>query len=370
MSGISRIVPTRRIPTSRGLVAASKNPNCELLVAMGLEGADERRLREALMGEKFGGEYGERQSAKRRGSQFEARLLANDAAVLKEKVGPLIGRDPASVVIRDFSQEFPGPIKILHAVRLHRFRTILKAVKDGKLYEVPDIIVQATVAIDVLGGSRGCLYLSPDMIVFDRRDRTFRVGEFKSFIVRKKNIEPKDLDNTRRQTAAGILGLADELIRAGLPVHNDLPSIFIFARPNGLQAYDPFEEPLRAEIVEVDRARTAMRDTGEHLAKLREGVESSNLADLAMDLKINLRERCTSTCLLSTYCARREPENPAVYGDVGVRALATIKLDEIPAMLVGDPQTLAPSHRNVRDRFERAAAIAGIPYGDLVRMIA
>ncbi len=58
---------------------------------------------------------------------------------------------------------------------------------------------------------------------------------------------------------------------------------------------------------------------------------SGNLADLAMDLKINLRERCTTTCLLSTYCAQREPENPAVFGNVGVRALATIKIDEISA---------------------------------------
>jgi hypothetical protein len=337
---------------------------------MGIEGVDERDVYRSLMLREFPGEYGERPSAKRRGYQFEDRLRAHNGALLKEKIAPLIGKAPADVVLRDFVEEVPGPINVINATRLHRMRRIFQAVRDGRLELVPDVVVQPTLAIRVLDAERGCFYISPDVLVFDRRTCTFRMGEFKSFIVRRKNVDPKDMDKARRQTAAGILALADELVAIGLPAEPDVDALFVFARPNGLQAHDPIVEQLRAEVAEVDRARRAMRNVARKLADLRSQIDSVNLADLIPSLKTNYRESCVKNCLLTKWCEQEQPHNPAVLGDVGPRVLGETDLARLPVVLRADAASLTPAEVMVQETFRNSAAVLGISYDELLERIA
>jgi hypothetical protein len=360
----------RRIPPSRGLISASMNVECETLLAMGIEGVDEREVYRSLMLEDYPGEYGERPSAKRRGYQFEDRLRVHNGALLKERVAPVIGKAAGDIYLRDFVDEMPGPVNAIHATRLMSMRRIFEDVRDGRLDRVPDIMVQPTLALHVLDGPQGSFYISPDMLVFDARTKTFRVGEFKSFIVRRKNVDPTDLDKARRQTAAGILALADELARVGLAIGTDTEGLFIFARPNGLQAHDPIVEQLRAEISEVDRARRGMREVAKKLATLRSQVDSENLADLIPGLTTNYREGCVATCLLARWCEKEQPNNPAVFGDVGKRVLGDTDLARLSVVLRADRIALSPAETAVQQTFQDSAVILGCSYEELLERIA
>lgn len=72
-----------------------------------------------------------------------------------------------------------------------------------RLFLLLDIIIQPTLALRVINtATAGCFYISPDFMVFDPALNTYRIGEEKSFITHDRiSVDPKDLDNTRRQAA-------------------------------------------------------------------------------------------------------------------------------------------------------------------------
>src|SRR5207249_7862172 len=117
-----------------------------------------------VTGEEYPGEYGERFSARRRGSKFEAYLHENDAAPLRTAVGPLYGLDPMTMVVRNFANEVPGPPSTMRAIRLKRMRLILKDLVAGS--EVPHLLIQPQLALPT--GTPGEFeYVSPDFMVLD-----------------------------------------------------------------------------------------------------------------------------------------------------------------------------------------------------------
>jgi hypothetical protein len=86
---------------STALARVAMNPGCSIQVAMCLSGRPENRFFESVTGEQFLAEFGERQSARRRGSQFEknlfsppgdARLLHNSLHVDPPSAKPLKSR--------------------------------------------------------------------------------------------------------------------------------------------------------------------------------------------------------------------------------------------------------------------------------------
>src|SRR5438105_4673867 len=87
-------------------------------------------------------------------------------------------------------------------------------------------------------------YLSvtgPDFMVYDPRRRIYVPGEEKSFITRENVAEPGDLDLTRRQAGAQVLGLRAVLeqidVRVAARVENR--AVFVFATPYGLHPARP-----------------------------------------------------------------------------------------------------------------------------------
>jgi hypothetical protein len=355
--------------SSRGIIRASKNPDCHLLAAAAIEAPDEKRFYEEIMGEPFRGEYGERASARRRGAQFEANNHAADAAQLKEALAPLFALDPKSMWVRNMVDEFPGPINQIHAVRLHRMRDILAGLRIGR--SVPDIIIQPTLALRLIQGTaRGSYYISPDFLVFDRSVRSYRIGEMKSFIVRDRaSVDPKDLDNTRRQSAVGILALADELNALGLPMPSDPLGLFIFATPYGLKPAPPHQELLRAEIEQVRRGIESMRFATAKLVELRRETPTM-LANLVDEFQTNYRESCVGSCLLAKRCQELDRMNPARHGDAAARTLGSVRLDRLVGVLRARPEELTPEESELQRKFRSSANVLGLSYDTFLGMIA
>jgi len=354
--------------SSRGIIRASKNPDCELLAAMALEEGNEKRFFKQLTGEEYPGEYGERNSARRRGAQFEANAHANDAARLKAALSPFIHVSPEDMVVRNFVDEFPGPINRIHAVRLHRVRRILRDLRAGR--PVPHLLIQPTLALNVIDAEFGAFYISPDFLGFDPAIGMYRVGELKSFIQRDRaSLDPEDLDNTRRQSAIGILALMDEAARHSLTVPEDSLALFVFSTPFGLKPADPHQERLLAEIEQIRRGVSSMRAAAARLAGMR-GETDTVLANLADDLGTHYRESCVGSCLLAKRCESKDATSPARLGDNAVRVFGREDLDSVARLLAADPAELLEFQLEIRQKAQDAAAVLGMPYDDFVRMIA
>src|SRR5207245_3883310 len=92
---------------TRGLIRISKNLACDMQAAMVADRVREPEFYRRVTGQNFPGEYGERASARRRGTKFEENLHTNDAALLRRALAPLFGLDPDSAVIRTFGREAP-----------------------------------------------------------------------------------------------------------------------------------------------------------------------------------------------------------------------------------------------------------------------
>src|SRR2546430_15375861 len=93
---------------TRGLVRISANPQCEIQAAMVVESVREPEFYRRVTGTDYPREYGERVSARRRGTKFEANLHQNDAALLRKALAPLYGYDPEDIRVRNFEDELPG----------------------------------------------------------------------------------------------------------------------------------------------------------------------------------------------------------------------------------------------------------------------
>jgi hypothetical protein len=270
--------------------------------------------------------------------------------------------------VRNFVDEFPGPIHKIHATRLYRVRQVIRDIQAGR--RVPDLLIQPTLALTVLPGKAGAFYISPDFLVFDREINMYRVGELKSFIMRdRSSLDPQDLDNTRRQSAVGILALRDEAAGVGLIVPDDLAALFVFATPFGLKPADPHQEMLLGELEQVKRGIASMQAAAERLAGLRDETHTS-LANLAEDLRTNYRESCVGSCLLAKRCESLDIMSPARLGDRAAHVLGEIRLDALVPLLRADPTTLADAQLELRHKAEAAARVIGVTFDELVGMIA
>jgi hypothetical protein len=98
---------------STALIRLAGNPSCEILGAMVMQEGSEKRFYERVVGEPYDREFGERQSSKRRGAQFEQNAYAGDARLLREAFASLIGKDPGAVTVRNLMDEStPGRRKM------------------------------------------------------------------------------------------------------------------------------------------------------------------------------------------------------------------------------------------------------------------
>ncbi len=343
---------------TRGLVRVSQNPECQLQAAMVVERVKEPEFYRRLTGTDYPGEYGERVSARRRGSKFEENLHRDDAALLRKALAPLYGYNPAAMVVRNLADDVPGSSLGVSAMRLARTRQILRDLADG--VDVPHLIIQPQLRLPL--GSGDPMYVSPDFVVLNPATGMYEPGEEKSFIVRNNVANRSDLELTRRQAAAEILGLRAEADRQSIGNRVSSRAVFVFATPYGLAPADPAVEELDAEIFEIDRAIQVLDLVRKRLATTRVPVDLP-LEALATSIPINYEESCTTSCILASICKERFTGSVRILGDSasemlgpGVDITRILELAEGGAPSSAEERALAP-------RLREALAVLDLPIG-------
>lgn len=320
---------------TRGLIRISRNDGCELLAAMVAEHKAEVEFYRHVTGQEYAREYGERVAARRRGAKFEANLHQNDAALLRQALGPLYGLDPNTMVVRNFAEELPGARSTIRALRLTRMRNILKDLAAGR--EVPHLLIQPQLLLPVGPGSRDFEFVSPDFLVLDPKVRMYRPGEEKSFIVRDGVADKADLDGTRRQAAVQILALKAEADRVGLADRVNDNAVFVFATPYGLAPASPFEETLRGPMREIREAAATLLAVRKKLVALRRGDEAS-LEKLVGELDANFQDSCVGMCVMADFCRRQHCTQTRILGDDVNQAFGPdLEVTRVIELMRGEP---------------------------------
>lgn len=343
---------------TRGLVRISINPDCDLQTAMVAEGVQELAFYRQVTGEEYPGEYGERQSARRRGAKFEANLHSNNAALLRRALGPKYGWDPEAMTVRNFAEELPGVRDGVRAHRLSRMRQILRDLAAGR--PVPHIVIQPQLHLRAGRAGGQFMFVSPDFIVLDAATRMYLPGEEKSFIVRDGVAERSDLDRTRRQAAAQIIALREEAGRLGLSDRVDNRAVFVFATPYGLSPAAPVEEFLDAPIREITNSIEVLEEaTRRHAA--RRALDGARLAMMVDDIPIHFQDSCFGSCILVTKCKERFARMTRELGDQAVEVFGGVPIERIAELIGGaTPMTtmeleLAPRLREAQHVLRRTA---------------
>jgi hypothetical protein len=353
---------------ARGLVRVSINPRCDLQAAMAVERQREPDFYREVTGTEYPGEYGERLSARRRGAKFEANLHANDAAELRQAVGPLYGLDPATMWVRDFSQEVPGPPTTMRAQRLVRVRRIIEDLAAGR--PVPQLLIQPQLRLPTGLGRLDFEHISPDYMVFDPAAGMYVPGEEKSFVVRDNVADPGDLDLTRRQAACQILGLRAEAGRVRLEGRVAERAVFVFATPYGLRPAPAREEHLPAEVHAMTRAVEVYSRVRADLAARRQH-DAAPLAMLADEIPTFFAESCLGQCILAPHCERQHVGTARGLGDAATRVFgAATDRAAVRAML--DPAFIpaGPDVAVLAARLRDASAALGLDPDQLRRRLA
>src|SRR5581483_10098212 len=90
------------------LIRLAANPKCEVLGAMVMQEGSEKKFYERVIGAPYDREFGERQSSRRRGAQFEQNAYAGDARLRREAIAAAWGLDPDAITVRDLMDSYPG----------------------------------------------------------------------------------------------------------------------------------------------------------------------------------------------------------------------------------------------------------------------
>ena len=325
---------------TRGIIRVAVNPECEVLAAMTADKVREPEFYRAVMGEEYPKEYGERDSARRRGAKFEANLFENDAAPLRAALAPVLGVDASELTVRNFDDEVPGTGD---ARRLHRTRGVFDDLAQGR--PVPDILIQAHLEL-VAPRAAARWIVKPDLLVLDRGRNRYVPGDAKSFIVRDGVGAPGDLRGTRLQIAVAIVALDAEMERIGLDA-GPPQGLLQFALPFGLAPAKPVLESLEADVANVRVALNAISAVRFRVAELRL-LEDSPLPVLVDELAIAYRDSCHTSCVMTRFCRQRTGDSVAILGDELAAAVGPeFTLDRVMRLLRADPTTLEGVEKSI-----------------------
>ncbi len=294
---------------SRGLIRISKNPECELQAALAVRGVKEKDFYESYTGEPYPGEYGERQSARRRGTMFEQNLHKNGAEVLRKAIAPLHARKPEGISVLNFDEAIPGTAKEKRLERMRRTLEFIERLSKNDM-SVPALLIQPVLPLKVT--ETGTHYLVPDFLLLDRSERIYVPGEEKSFIVRDNVVDRADADGARRQAGAQVIGLRQAAERYGIAERVRNRAIFVFASPYGLSPAKPVQENVDAEVHEIEHALRTAREVGDRLARI---PREQGLETVADDFKRHFTDECVRSCVLHDVCAREYAASARVLGD-------------------------------------------------------
>ena len=294
---------------SRGLIRISKNPACELQAALAVRGVKEKDFYERYTGEPFPGEYGERQSARRRGAMFEDNLHKDGASALRRVVAPLGGHSPDSMKVLNFDEEIPGTSRQARLARRDKtLEFIARLAKDD--LSVPTLLIQPVLPLAVT--DTGVHFLVPDFLLLDRIERIYIPGEEKSFIVRDNVVDRADIDGARRQAGAQVVGLRQAATRYGIGTRVRNQAVFVFASPYGLSPAPPVQERIDAEVHEIEHALRTARVVAERLKSL---PADQGLETIADQYQRHFTDECVRSCVLSDVWARECGTSARILGD-------------------------------------------------------
>jgi hypothetical protein len=297
---------------SRGIIRASRIPSCFRQAAMVVDRVDELQFYAQYTGSEYQGEYGERLSARRRGSKFERVGYENNAAELRRILAPRFGYDPDEMYVRNLAEEVPGPPSTMRAARLTRMAKMAGDLAKGRT--VPGLLIQPQLRVPVRPDAGYSEFIAPDFMVLDPVAGMWLPGEMKSFIEREGVADRADLDLTRRQAAVQYFGLRALAERFEIADRVTQRAIFVFATPYGLKLGPPHEERIDAECREVARAIEILAAAHAKLAALRE-VEETSLTNLIDEFPTDFQENCQGTCILAGPCAQEAARTARELGD-------------------------------------------------------
>lgn len=315
---------------STALVRLAGNPSCEILGAMVMQEGSEKRFYERIVGEPYDREFGERQSSKRRGTQFEQNAYAGDARLLREAFAPFLNIGADEVIVRNLHDDYPGTKDDARIARLKITRGILHdSVRDRP---APHIIVQPQLLIPTSPGPRPYFFIAPDVLVKSPTDGSYVPGDLKSFIVRENEVAKSDLARVRLQLGAQVLALMHEYHRLAPNLTVAAHGMLIFSRPNGLSPHAPRIEDLGGAVEAIRIGISAFLKHRDRINKLRAGAAPYTVA---ADLTPNFQDRCLASCVMAQWCRQRVVNRTADLGELAREVLGDVSLDHILSLMDG-----------------------------------
>lgn len=315
------------------LARIAMNPECEVQVAMARARGSEPEFYRRVMGEPYDQEFGERISARRRGSKFEQNLHQNDAALLRGALAEFIGVDAQCIFVRNMENEVPGTRETARVARYRRTLDIIESSINGRRH--PELIVHPELLLPVAGTNTGYLWVEPDFMAWDPRRGIYVPGDEKSFVVQENDVDPGDLERTRLQIGAQILALRHLYSKHGVADQVGSLGLLIFATPYGLRPHTPRVEHLQGAVHAVNVAIEAFARHGAKIDRLR-AIDGASMHLLVDDLEPHFQERCVSTCVLAHRCRQRHRGRAADLGDLAVDLLGSdADIGRLAALIAG-----------------------------------
>lgn len=345
------------------LARVAMNPACQLQAAMALDRQTrtEKQFFEAVAGKPFTGEYGERDSARRRGAKFERNLLQppGDARLLREAIAPIIGVAPDQVTLRDLDNEAPGGAQASRFKRIGLTRALLKAALVNGAPPV-HVIIKPTLVLNtgISPNDVHWRYIEPDFIFWYPPLQCYVPGDFKSFVVRDGIVPGDKLERVRLQLACDVVALRDEMhaLRPGLEQRLGPTGYLVFATPYGLKPDTPRREDLSGAVPMILKAIQAFKAHREQILATAAGAP---IVTTAPDLALNYQEKCVATCILAGYCRQRIADDPRLLGDVASELLGRgIPLQRMVELVHGAAPANAEEARLQHD-LQAAANVGG-----------
>lgn len=334
---------------STALVRLAGNPDCEVLGAMVMQEGSEKRFYEQVVGEPYDREFGERQSSKRRGAQFESNAYAGDARLLREALAPMVGLNADDIRVRNLTDDYPGTKDDARIARLNITRSILAdSIHAGV---VPHIIVQPQLLIPTSPGPRPYFFIAPDLLVWSAQLGCYLPGDLKSFIVRENEVARGDLARVRLQLGAQVLALRYEYHRIDPALSVAPQGLLIFSQPNGLRPHMPRIEDLGGAVEAIRIGIAAFLRHRERINHLRAGAAPYTVAT---DLDPHFQESCLASCVMAQWCRQRVAERTADLGDVAREVLGDLDLDRFAGLMTG---AIVPADERERAIAEQLRAL-------------
>jgi hypothetical protein len=339
------------------LARVAMNPGCEIQVAMMRARDPEPVFYRRVTGEEYDREFGERISARRRGSKFEHNLHQNDGAQLRQALAAFIGVASDRIFVRNLEDEVPGVREAVRIARYQRTRDIIADAVVGRLHA--QLVIHPELMLPVPGTNAGYVWVEPDFMVWDGSRQIFVPGDEKSFVVQENDVDPGDLERTRLQIGAQIIGLRDAYARHGLGDRIANRGLLIFATPYGLRPHEPRLEQLDGAVHAVEQAIEAIKRHGAKIDRLR-AKDGAAMHVLVSELEPHFQEKCMSTCLLARRCRQRYAGRALDLGDAAADLLgAETDLVRLADLMAGAAPR-DPSEATTARELQRIAGLLGL----------